>query len=288
MRKTKLYNNVSESLIKDTKLKPGEVVTYRLLNIERNPMDPSRLAMPAHKNVPPVDSVWDEAKGEFVDVAAVRSVDANGSHTFIDIFFTKQNHGYLMLTGGKAEDQEIHTYLSICNYNRSNPNRDVSKPAIFELVDEAKKAEAASRTRNIRRQALNAAADMDLDALKLFVLARGGDETRKQAVLRDEVEAFADSDPEEFMRILNDSVSKVKALINKAVQTGAVRFNAEQSRYEWPQGEVILVVARGDEAVEEFANFLTASAKGEKVLKTIESKLRPKPSGKTVEEPAKQ
>jgi len=53
-------------------------------------------------------------------------------------------------------------------------------------------------------------------------------------------------------------------------------FNEEQSRFEWPNKEAILTVARstGSDAVDELISFCVSSAKGEKVYQTIQSKAK--------------
>lgn len=275
MKKTELYNQLSEKLIKSTMLKPGQTVTYRLHNIQTNPLDPSRLAIPAAKNVPPVDTIFDEEKGEYVDIAAVRAVDGQGNHTFHDIFFYSNMAGHIMLTGGRAVDQEIHSFLSLCDYNASKQNRDTSKEAIFELVDETATAEKESRTRNLRREALNAAADLSQEDVKTYAAALGHDDTKSVSVLRNTLEEMADSDPKSFLDLINNKQAVVTATVNRAVKKGVVVFNQEQSRFEWPNKEVILVVARtGNDAIEEFVSFCTSSAKGEKVFQTIQSKAK--------------
>jgi hypothetical protein len=273
MKKTELYNQLSEKLVKSTMLKPGQSVTYRLTNIQKSSLDPTRLAIPASKNVPPIDTIYDEEEGQYVTIAAVKSINANGEHTFHDIVFSYNMAGHLILQGGRAVDQEIHSYLSLCDYNASKPNRDTSKDAIFELVDEEAKAEKESRTRNIRREALNAAADMSAEDVKTYAAAMGKDDTKAVSVLRNELEEMADTNPQDFLNLINNKQAVVTATVNRAVKKGVILFNQEQSRFEWPNKEVILVVARtGSDAIDEFVSFCTSSAKGEKVFQTIQSK----------------
>jgi hypothetical protein len=275
MKKTEMYNQLSEKLIKSTMLKPGQSVTYRLHNIQRDPFDPNRLAIPAVKGVPLIDTIYDEEKGEYVDIAAVRSVDGQGNHIFHEINFYSNMAGHMILTGGRAYDQEIHSYLSLCDYNASKLNRDTTKEAIFELVDEAATAEKDSRTRNQRREALNAAADLSPEDVKTYASALGKDDTKSVAVLRNELEEMADTDPKAFLDLLSNKQAVVTASVNRAIKKGVIIYNQEQSRFEWPNKEVILVVARsGSDAVDEFVSFCTSSPKGEKVLQTIQSKTK--------------
>lgn len=268
-----MYNQLSDKLIKSTMLKPGQSVTYRLHNIQKDPFDTNRLAIPAVKGVPLIDTIYDEEKGEYVDIAAVRSVDGQGNHIFHEINFYSNMAGHMILTGGRAYDQEVHSYLSLCDYNASKPNRDNTKEAIFELVDEAATAEKDSRTRNQRREALNAAADLSPDEVKTFAAALGKDDTKSIAVLRNELEEMADNDPKSFLDLISNKQAVVTATVNRAIKKGVIVFNQEQSRFEWPNAEVILVVARtGNDAIDEFVSFCTSSAKGEKVFQTIQSK----------------
>jgi len=276
MKKTSLYNDLSPELVKATMLKPGQQVVYRLHNIQKSSLDPSRLAIPAAMNVPPVDTIWDEKKQEYVPIAAVKSVDAKGEHSFHDIFFYGSMAGHIILTGGRALDQEIHTYMALCNFNATNPNRDTTKEAIFEMVDEEAKAEKESRTRNVRREALNAAADLSPEEVKDYAAALGKDDTKPVSVLRNELEEMADKTPEDFMKLINNKQAMMKAAINRAIKKGAIVFNQEQSRFEWPNQEAILTVARatGSDAVDELVSFCVSSAKGEKVYQTISSKAK--------------
>lgn len=276
MKKSKVFNNISDKLLKSTMLKPGERVTYRLYNIQKSPMDPSRLAIPASKNVPVIDQIWDEEKQEYVDIAALKSVDAEGNPTFHEIFFTAQQAGHLTLFGGRALDQEIHSYMMLTNHNASNPNRDTTKDIVFELVDEGAKAEKETKKRNMKREALNAAADLTPEDVRNFSAALGKDDTKPVAVLRNELEELADTDPAAFLDLIGNKQAVMKATINRAVTKGVIVFNEEQSRFEWPNKEAILTVARstGSDAVDELISFCVSSAKGEKVYQTIQSKAK--------------
>jgi hypothetical protein len=272
MKKTKLYNNLPDKLLKKMLLKPGERVVYKLYNITSAPMDPTRLAIPAYRNVPPIDQIYDKESESYIDIAAVKSVDAEGNHTFHDIYFTSQQAGHMILFGGRAVDQEIHSYLSLCNHNASNKDRDTTKEVIFELVDEEAKAEKESTTRNKKRDALNIAADLTPEDVKDYTAALGKSEDRPIKVLRNELEALADRDPEEFLGLINNKQAVMKATINRALAKGAILFSEEQSMYKWANGEAILTVARGTEAIDEFVSFCVSSAKGEKVYQNLQSK----------------
>ena len=274
MRQTELYNNLSKELVSSTKLKPGEKAVYRIVGIQRNPMDPTKWAIPSIKSVPPVDQIYDEKKQEYVDIAAVRTVNPEGEHTFHEIYFYGNLGGTMVLYGGRAADQEIHSYLSLCNYNGSNPNRDTSKEVIFELVDESKRSEVERKNRNLKREALNIAYDLSVEDVRNYIAALGKDDSAPVEVLRNDLESMADRDPSGFLELINNKQASMKAVVNRALLKGSIMFDTESSRFTWPNGEAILTVARttGSDAVDELVSFCISSAKGEKVFQTIQSK----------------
>lgn len=274
MKKTDLYNNLPKELIDKTKLRPGEIVSYKLVGIGANPMDPSRMAIPSLRNVPSIDQIWEPTTETYVDIAPVKSVEPSGKHIFHKIYFYGTSGGILVLHGGRAVDQEIHSYLSLCNYNKSNQGRDTSKEAIFELVDEAVKSETERRSRNIKREALNAAADLNPEDVRDYIASMGLDDTGKIDVLRNKLEEMADKTPQQFMELINNKQAIMKASVNRAISKGVILFNAEQSRFMWPNGEVILTVSRttGGNNVDELVSYCVSNAKGEKVYNTINAK----------------
>jgi hypothetical protein len=274
MRKTERFNNLSKEIVEKTKLKIGEQVVYRLTDLPDHPMDPGKKALPAVRQVPPMDQIYDPKSGEYVDIAAVKSVDSEGNHTFHDLYFTIQSAGTITCIGGRGADQEIHAYLSLCNHNGSNPDRDTTKELIFEMVDESKKSEVERKTRNLKREALNAAADLSTEDVRNYTAALGQDDTQKIDILRNNLETMADNAPAEFLELINNKQAVMKATINRALNKGVILFDSEQSRFSWPGGEVILTVSRttGGDNVEELLAYCVSSAKGEKVYQTIQSK----------------
>lgn len=276
MKKTEQYNQLSKGLLDSTKLKKDQTATFRILGINRSPFNPGEVIIPAAVNVPPIDQIWDDEKNEYVDIAAISSVGRNGDNIYYDIWFVSAQAGHMILRGGVARDQEIYSYLTLCNYNASNPNRDTSKEAIFELVDEGAKSEKERVTRNLRREALNAAADLSVDDVRNYIAALGKDDTRKVEILRNELEEYADKDPEGFIALISNKQAAMKATINRALAKNVIVFDTEQSRFTWNNGEAILTVARstGSDAVDELISFCISSQKGEKVFQTIQSKAK--------------
>lgn len=272
MKKAPNFNQLPEEVVKKTFLKPGEKVLWRTTKGGPNPLNPQEWLIPAAVQVPPIDNIYLPETGEYIQIAAIERVDPTGNHKFYDLWFEKAQAGQIYITGGRAIDQEIHTYLSLCNYNGSNPNRDTSKDIIFEIVDEERAAKEGSKKRNLKRDALNIAADLQASELKDYAAALGRDDTRPTAVLRAEMEELADMNAQAFMDLVNNKSVVVKATLNRAISQGRIIFDPVQSRYAWDNGEPIVTVAKTSVAIDELVAHCVSSAKGEKILELLKSK----------------
>lgn len=244
MKVTKLYNRVPANLLEKTKLKKGEKAVYKLANLQKDPMNPERWAVPVSVRVKPTDDIYDSETNEYYSIAAVKSVSAQDEHSFYDIFFTKGNAGILELEGGRATDQEIHSFLFLSDYRANKEGRDATKEALYVLVDEKKKADEDRRVRNQMRDAMNAAAEMKPQEVRDFTAVLGRDDKRDLSILRDEVESYAQNHPKEFLETYNNKQNPMKATLKRALDKGVILFSSEENKFTFPDGEVICVVAR--------------------------------------------
>jgi hypothetical protein len=274
MRKTEEYNNLSEKKIKSATLKRGEIAVFRSAAIQRHPFMPEEVVIPTYQGVSPVDQIWDEELQEYVDIAAIKTVKPGGEPEFHEIAFTKIGAGHIILKGDSAGDREIYSFMFLSNFNGSNPDRNTDSPIMYTMIDEIKKSEVERKGRNFKREALNIAADLSADDVRVYSAALGRDDSRSLEVLRNELELLADRDPQGFLELVNNKQSTMKAIINRALLKGVLSFDNERSMFTWPNGEVILTVARatGQDAVDELIAFCISSAKGEKVYQTITAK----------------
>lgn len=276
MRKTEEYNNLSEQKIKSVTLKKNDTVVYRTASIQRHPLMPEEIVIPAIQIMPTTDQIWDDELQSYVDIAAIKSVRPNGEVIFHEIEFTKAGAGHMILKGDSPADREIHEFMALSNYNGSNPNRDTSKPIHFYCVDENKNSEVERKVRNFKREALNVAADLSADEVRTYIAAIGKDDNRPLELLRNELERIADLDPSGFLDLVNNKQSTMRAMIQRSLLKGAILFDQERSMFTWPNGEAILTVARttGQDAIDELISYCISSAKGEKVYQTITAKAK--------------
>jgi len=272
----KVYNEVNaiDAKTKPAALKKGESATYRLLGVNINPKDPSKTKVPCSQNVPVRDRIWDSNKNEFVDIAMIASIDSNGPQ-YRTLWFEQQNMGTIVLQGGAVRDAEAYEFMELCNYNASNPNRDDSINALFFRVDPKQAAEKTRKERTTKRQALNLAAEMGAADIRNFVAMMGWDEKQELVVLRDKVEEYAESHPDEFVRRSKNKQNAIFALISRAKTARVITFDTQSNTWKWvDSGEQICTVARGTKREESLVAHLVESEHGGEVLNALKTALK--------------
>lgn len=255
--KAEFFNNYSSKLEK--KLGRNETAVYKILNIRPDYDNPGTFFMPYSVNVPSTDSVFDPETEEWVDIAIINQVRADGEAVFGDISFEKTNAGTLTLRGSVPAHQKIYQYLEICNFNQSNPNRATSKAAIFKKIDSKSDAEHERRERLTYLNALNKAAELSDDDVR-FVASSLGIKLRGTAIeIRNKVEEFAEENPEEFLSIIEQQTNRTESLIREAVDLGIIIHNGRSGKFVWTESEENIFEYKkkvGTKAFYEFAEYL--------------------------------
>lgn len=272
----KVYNEVNaiDKKTKPVALKRGESATYRLLGVKINSKDPSKTKVPCSQNVPNRDRIWDENKSEFVDIAMIASIGAEGP-AYRTLWFEKQNLGTIVLQGGAVRDAEAYEFMELCNYNASNPKRDETIPALFYRVDLKKESDSRRKGRSTKRQALNLAAEMGAADIRNFVAMMGWQEDQDLVVLRDKVEEYAESHPEEFVRRSKNKQNAIYALISRAKTARVITFDGASNTWKWSDSqEQICTVARGTKKEDSLVAHLVESEHGGEVLKALKTALK--------------
>lgn len=275
MIKTDLYNNIPPSAMNG--LKRGDKVIFKILNIQPDPLNDGMLRMPSITTIPVTDRIFIKDTNDYVDIACIRAVGAGGHLTFYDVDFTARSMGHLVLDTNTREGWEKACYMMMCNYNLSNPSRDSSIKALFELVDNKAKAKESRGNRKIRREALVAASKLTAAEVRTIIAAMGRDEKREMELLRDEIETFAEHNPEEFLKTSLSKDNEIKAVVKQATDEGIIQYNKQQSRYEWcSTTEAICTVPRANarKPQESFLMFVKEHKNGKAVFDEIESLLK--------------
>jgi hypothetical protein len=186
MIKTKIFNNIENEPV----FKRDDIKIFQWLGTKPDPLNPGKVLMPVMAIVPNTDRVYISEKDDYIDIAAIKTTGAEGKEIFHEIIFRKENEGKLLLRGNRTGDREIYQFLYLSNFNKSNPDRDTQVKALYELVNPSEAAKEKRKSRSMRREAMNVAAELSGAEVREFIASLGKDETRDLSVLRDELESF--------------------------------------------------------------------------------------------------
>lgn len=268
MIKTKEYNNVKNP----PQLKRNEVKVFQYLNVKEDKANPGKVVMPSSHMIPTVDRVYDSEVDDYIDIASIKSLGVGGKPIFNTIQFTKQDKGLMALQGSRTGDREIFQYLMLSNYNASNPNRDTTVVPLFKLVEAKKEAAESRKQRNLRRDAMNVAAELSAAEVREFIASLNKDEDRDISILRDELEVLAEKDPKQFISLSKDKNKSIQANCKKAIDQKVIKFDKATSSFTWVStGETIVQVPRSSKSsyLQGFTNFVLSNKNGELVYEEI-------------------
>ncbi len=268
MIKTKEYNNVGTQ----PTLKRDEVKVFQWLKVKPDPQNKGRVIMPSIALVPNVDRVYDAKEDDYVDIANISTLGVGGKPVFAPIAFERKTKGRLLLKGSKTGDREVYQFLMMSNYNASNPNRDKSVTPLFELVEPNKKAEESRKSRTLRREAMNVAAELSAAEVREFVASLNKDEKRDISILRDELETLAEKDPKQFIAMSKDKNKSIQANVKLAMDKKIIAFDKESMTFNWVStGEAIVQVPRSSKKsyLQGFTNFVLSNKNGDSVYEEI-------------------
>lgn len=275
MRTTKNYNNLHEKSV--PKLGRGEVAVFRIYGIKPDPVNEGRMMIPTAVSVPSTDTVYDPNKKEYVDIACIDSIGADGKPNFVDIWFRREAAGTIVCNGNNRLDTELYSYLMLSNYRKNNENRNGDQEAIYELIDTKAQAAKKREDRSKRLEALQFAANMTGEEVVETIASMGLNEKQDIQVLRDRLEAFAEEDPESFLKIASNKNKAMKANVKKALDQGVLVFDRTQNAFKWAVNEEIITTvprSTGTGHLDGFVGFLLGSKKGEKVYDEIAKLLK--------------
>jgi len=158
--------------------------------------------------------------------------------------------------------------------------QNTNLPAVFRRLDEKANAKKNSEIRALRTEALIASQEMTDDEILEFAAGIPGmDEYGDSGVVRDQVEAFAENDPAEFMKIVNSGTVAHKAIVKRAFDKQILIFIPIENKVIWHTNQQLLAVLPFQEAdstkthIDLMADWLIASKDGEKTYKTLRSLL---------------
>jgi DNA-binding helix-hairpin-helix protein with protein kinase domain len=131
----------------------------------------------------------------------------------------------------------MYQFLELCNYNGSNKDRSEEKgDPVFYRVDNKKEAIEERSTRKLIVKAINTALELD-DAKAKEVGMALGIEAESLEEVRNQLEDFAEINPEEFMTIVERASLGVESVLKEAIKQGIIKNNVNSQMFEWADTE---------------------------------------------------
>lgn len=274
-------NNVPQELI-DTipPLKQGQEVVFRSL-IVKNHFDAETGSMEEiHPSLVLIYRDEIRFKNNTYPIGIVDKVENGQIYNYKKDMFgvgTKFS-GRFSFFGGRIEDEAKYIFCMLSNLRKGNPNRDLSYPPLFELVDTAIESKDNRKKRNLLNDALTIATGMNLKDVREFVAALNEDETQDEDIIREIVEEYAEENPAQFLEGFKNPVFKVQAEVRRALDSGFIVWDASTNKVRRTDARNTTITTLegnvGDNWVELFAEFLVTSTAGKTVLPELRKKVK--------------
>lgn len=173
------------------------------------------------------------------------------------------------------EDQMQVMYLEL--HPKLNGGRFANKgqkQMIFR-IDEQKEAKAARELRTEKREALSVAIGMSEKEIKDFSAAMLWDEHEDLEILKDKVEALAETEPGMFNDLVKGKTVEYRSTIKRALDRQLIAHNPAEFKFQWPNGQTIVSLGASIDGVDDIHRFaewcMTNGVKGDEVYKKIKS-----------------
>lgn len=288
------FNDLSPKLREELEAKIksfGKRVRYRFSISSDNP-DPEKYNGPI---IWPQMYVLDPITFDIVDpyenrpgkskqkkIGMVEQVDEKGMPTsFTRIRVHRRHQGVVLYELEDAEGVEnIEEQLAVM-YLELHPKLSGGRFAnkgqkqVIARIDEQKEAKEAREHRTEKRKALSAATGMSEKEVRDFSSAMLWDEHDEIDILRDKVEALAETDPSMFNDVVEGKTIEYRSTIKRALDKGIIAYNPSDFKFLWPNGQTIVALGApidGTSEVNRFAEWsMTNGVKGDEVYKKIKS-----------------
>lgn len=247
---------------------------YKLSDIQPDPDNEGRFLIPAYRNVPSTDEIYDPVSDDYVQIAYITNVKADGEAVLGEINFTRMGGGCIVLNGNNPTHQKIYQYLELSNSNLSNKNRVTSKSGFFKKADEKADAISERKERKMILEAMQKASNLNTDDVKFVASSLGMKLNKSEDELRNDVEEFAEFNPEDFLNITLQQTNRTESLVREAVDLRIITHNQKSAKFVWRESKKDIFTYKkkiGVKPFYEIAEYLQTENQEE--LEAIESRV---------------
>lgn len=265
----------------------GNVVRYRFDIENENPdktyyngktIFPQMYTLkPAVFNV--IDKFEDRVgKSKSKTAAIIESTEMN-EHGVLIPKFTKVRvmagmRGILRLDLTKEEERDMCRIIELHPKLKNGEFTDPTKVSVVSRIDEQADASKERKERSDRLKAQLAAQEMSDEQIIQFCDAMQWDSSQKPEVLRNDVEALADNDPDFFIDLVSGKNLEYQAIAKKAMNQGIINFDPAEYKFTWASNKqpIVMLSPVGEKnEVVKLADWLQLGTQGKEVFNKLKS-----------------
>jgi len=292
MKSSKVFNNISDKLKASIpRLKPGEVVVFKMLNGVPNPdPDPAeqskdpilygKVQIQTNMRVydPYVQNEKKEEVGGYVDIGCVE--DWNGEQPRTFRFFVpgqglySRFQGKFSLTGGNARDEELYEILWLSPERKGSPCADGAVHPLFEIVDLKSDTKATITRYDRLKKALDLVKDINQSKAIEVMSALNQPTYQDSEVLMAKVKELAIANPDEFIKTYESAETPVRSIVKEAMDRSILTHDIATGEVKLG-GVKVMELKTVDEGtfIPEFAKWINTAENGKDVLNNIKSRV---------------
>lgn len=293
MKSTKQFNNISNELkAKIPRLKPGEVVTFQMLNGIANP-DPDEKekakepVLYGKKQIRTNFRIYDEGLrddaskevvGGYVDVGCVDIWNGDKPDRFRMFVPGMGQHsrfpGKFSLIGGRQQDEELFEILWLSPEREGSLFKDASIAPLYRILDLKADSKAAVTKFDILKKALDFASKLDEHKARAIMAALNQPTYQDKEVLMAKVGDLARTKPEIFIQTYESPDTETKLILREALDKGVIDHDLSTDNVN--MGGVVLSkmkVESSESFLHEFTRWLSSAENGKDVLNNIKKQL---------------
>lgn len=298
MKSSKSFNNISDKLkAQIPKLKPGQVVTFQMLNGVPNPEpDPKERQRQGEvlygkvqllTNMRIYDRYQKDSEGNevggYVDIGCVDQW--NGDVPVKFRMFVPGLHGGSLfqgkfdLVGGKVKDEELYEILWLSPEREGSPCADGSFEVKFKIVDIKADTKSSINKFDNLRKALDIVASMTPADAKRIMASVNQPKYQDEQVLMAKTKEFAMSNVDQFLATYESKDSFIKADIVEAIDAGIIKYELHTGNIK--MGDAIVATIKSEHAggfPDMFTQWINTAENGQDVYNNIKNQMKKKES----------
>lgn len=250
LEKVAHFNDLSDKLREELETRVrgfGKSVRYKFDIGNPNP-DPEKtngaIIYPQAFTLDPTRfTIKDPHDNKIKQIALVEETDEKGlPNRFKKIKVLGRDKGYYTVDLTVPENMYIAMFLELHPKLSNGQFADPQKRQLITRIDEGAFAKSERKQRTDKLKALNAVADMDYDALKLFADAMQWDSNEDEEILRNKVEQLAETQPVYLTDLVTSKKVEYLAIVKQAREKNVVEFDPAEFKFKWAGNQQVITI----------------------------------------------